>query len=111
MEENKPRLNLSDMLGAYRREREELKWEGTFHEYFELVSQNPRIAQLSHARVCDMILSAGFEKVNEGTLEEINRYHFFSEELFGIEEADRRRSSSISNRPRNVWKCANESCC
>ncbi len=87
MEENKSRLNLSDLLGAYRREREELKWDGTFQEYFELVSQNPRLAQLSHARVCDMILSAGFEKVNEGSLEEINRYHFFSEELYGIDEA------------------------
>jgi serine protein kinase len=87
MEENKSRLNLSDMLGAYRREREELKWEGTFHEYFELVSQNPRLAQLSHARVCEMILSAGVEKINEGSLGEINRYKFFSEELYGIDEA------------------------
>ena len=87
MEENKPRLNLSDMLGAYRREREELKWEGTFHDYFELVSQNPRLAQLSHARVCNMILSSGVEKINEGSLEEINRYKFFSEELYGIDEA------------------------
>jgi len=87
MEENKPRLNLSDMLGAYRREREELKWEGSFHEYFELVSQNPRLAQLSHARVCNMILSAGVEKINEGSLDEINRYKFFSEELYGIDEA------------------------
>jgi serine protein kinase len=87
MEENKPRLNLSDMLGAYRREREELKWEGTFHDYFELVSQNPRLAQLSHARVCNMILSSGVEKINEGSLDEINRYKFFSEELYGIDEA------------------------
>jgi serine protein kinase len=87
MEENKPRLNLSDMLGAYRREREELKWEGTFHDYFELVSQNPRLAQLSHARVCNMILSNGVEKINEGSLDEINRYKFFSEELYGIDEA------------------------
>ncbi|MBL8207266.1 MAG: protein prkA [Blastocatellia bacterium] len=75
------------MLGAYRREREELKWEGSFHEYFELVSQNPRLAQLSHARVCNMILSAGVEKINEGSLDEINRYKFFSEELYGIDEA------------------------
>ncbi|HEX4948029.1 MAG TPA: protein prkA [Blastocatellia bacterium] len=75
------------MLGAYRREREELKWEGTFHDYFELVSQNPRLAQLSHARVCNMILSAGVEKINEGSLDEINRYKFFSEELYGIDEA------------------------
>ena len=87
MEEQKSRLNLSDMLGAYRREREELKWEGTFHDYFELVCSNPRLAQLSHARVCNMILAAGADKVNEGSLDEINRYKFFSEELYGIDEA------------------------
>ncbi len=87
MEDSKKSLNLSDLLGAYRREREELKWDGTFQEYFELVSQNPRIAQLSHARVCDMILAAGAEKVNEGSLDEISRYNFFSEELYGIDEA------------------------
>ncbi len=87
MEEQKPRLNLSDMLGAYRREREELKWEGTFHDYFELVCSNPRLAQLSHARVCSMILSSSVEKVNEGSMDEINRYKFFSEELYGIDEA------------------------
>ena len=87
MEDKKSPLNLSDLLGAYRREREELKWDGTFQEYFELVSQNPRIAQLSHARVCDMILSAGVDKVYEGTLHEHHNYHFFSEELYGIDEA------------------------
>lgn len=87
MEDKKSPLNLSDLLGAYRREREELKWEGTFQEYFELVSQNPRLAQLSHARVCDMILFAGVDKVNEGTLNEHHNYHFFSEELYGIDEA------------------------
>ncbi|MFN7929807.1 MAG: protein prkA [Blastocatellia bacterium] len=75
------------MLGAYRREREELKWEGTFHDYFELVSSNPRLAQLSHARVCNMILAPGVEKINEGSMDEINRYKFFSEELYGIDEA------------------------
>lgn len=85
MEEKKP-FNISEMLESHRRERERLKWEGIFRDYFELVTANPRLAQLSHARICDMILAAGVEKIAEGTRDEINRYKFFSDELFGIEE-------------------------
>lgn len=83
MGENK--LNISDLLEIHRRDREQLAWEGTFRDYFELVLQNPNISKLSHARICDMILSTGVEKINEGSRDEITRYNFFSEELFGIE--------------------------
>src|SRR5579862_7694373 len=83
MEDNK--FNLSELLETHRRERERLAWEGTFRDYFELVLQNPEISKLSHARVCDMITWAGVEKVNEGSRDEIVRYNFFSDELFGIE--------------------------
>jgi serine protein kinase len=83
MEENK--LNISDLLETHRRERERLAWEGTFRDYFEIVSQNRNLAKLSHARICDMILTAGVEKINEGSRDEIIKYNFFSEELFGIE--------------------------
>src|SRR5215217_4693074 len=83
MGENK--FNIGDLLETHRRERERLAWEGTFRDYFELVLQNPNISKLSHARVCDMILNAGVDKVNEGSRDEIIRYNFFSGELFGIE--------------------------
>src|SRR5919205_4247533 len=83
MSENK--FNISDMLEIHRRDRERLHWEGTFRDYFELVGQHPSISKLSHARVCDMILAAGVEKINEGSRDEIARYNFFSDELFGIE--------------------------
>jgi serine protein kinase len=83
-EQEKP-LSLSEMLEAHRRERELLVWEGTFREYFELLTANPRIAALSHARICEMILAAGTEKI-EGSRDELVRYNFFSGELFGIEE-------------------------
>ncbi|HZS06800.1 MAG TPA: protein prkA [Blastocatellia bacterium] len=86
MEEKDKRPDISELLAAHRREREELKWEGTFRDYFEQVLSNPRIAQLSHARICDMILDAGVEKINEGSPDEVSRYNFFSEELFGIDE-------------------------
>ncbi|HEX9000337.1 MAG TPA: protein prkA [Blastocatellia bacterium] len=86
MAEQDKKLSLSDLLEAHRRERERLVWEGSFREYFELVTANPRLASLSHARICDMILSAGTDKTAEGTRDEITRYKFFSDELFGIEE-------------------------
>jgi serine protein kinase len=80
------KFNISERLEGLRREREALKWEGSFRDYFELVTQNPRLAELSHARINDMIHAAGIEKLNEGTRDEVARYNFFAEELFGIEE-------------------------
>jgi serine protein kinase len=87
MAEQENTMNLTEMLEAHRRERERLVWEGTFREYFELVTANPRLASLSHARICDMILASGTEKIAEGTRDEVTRYNFFSNELFGIEES------------------------
>jgi serine protein kinase len=80
------KFNISERLEDLRREHEALRWEGTFRDYFELVAQNPRIAQLSHARVNDMVHAAGVERLNEGTQHEVLSYNFFSSELFGIEE-------------------------
>ncbi|MFN2530254.1 MAG: PrkA family serine protein kinase [Pyrinomonadaceae bacterium] len=80
------KFNISERLEDLRREHEALRWEGTFRDYFELVAQNPRIAQLSHARVNDMVHASGVEKINEGTPHEVVSYNFFASELFGIEE-------------------------
>ena len=54
-------MNLVARLEQYRSEQQKLGWQGTFKEYFELVSANPRVAQLSHARIYDMLVSAGVE--------------------------------------------------
>ncbi|HEX8888082.1 MAG TPA: PrkA family serine protein kinase [Pyrinomonadaceae bacterium] len=80
------KFNISERLEVLRRDREALRWEGSFRDYFELVTQNPRLAQLSHARINDMVHAAGVEKLNEGTRDEVSRYNFFAHELFGIEE-------------------------
>jgi serine protein kinase len=80
------KFDISARLEALRQEHAALAWEGSFRDYFELVTQNPRLAQLSHARINDMVHAAGVEKLNEGTRDEIARYRFFSGELFGIEE-------------------------
>jgi serine protein kinase len=80
------KFNISERLEDLRREHEALRWEGSFRDYFELVAQNPRIAQLSHARINDMVHAAGVGRLNEGTQYEVLSYNFFSGELFGIEE-------------------------
>jgi serine protein kinase len=87
MAEQNNSMSLTELLEVHRRDRERLVWEGTFREYFELVTANPRLSSLSHARMCDMILADGAEKIAEGTRDEITRYNFFSDELFGIEES------------------------
>ena len=85
-QDGKKQFNISERLEDLRREHEALRWEGSFRDYFELVAQNPRIAQLSHARINDMVHAAGIERLNEGTQHEILSYNFFASELFGIEE-------------------------
>ena len=85
-EQDGKKFNISERLEDFRREHEALRWEGTFRDYFELVTQNPRIAQLSHARINDMVHAAGIDRLNEGTPHEVISYKFFASELFGIEE-------------------------
>ncbi|MDQ3743174.1 MAG: PrkA family serine protein kinase [Acidobacteriota bacterium] len=80
------KFDISARLEELRRDHAALAWEGSFRDYFELVTQNPRLAELSHARINDMIHARGVEKLNEGTRDEVARYNFFSSELFGIEE-------------------------
>ena len=85
-QDGRKNFNISERLEDLRREHEALRWEGTFRDYFELVTQNPRIAQLSHARINDMVHAAGIDRVNEGTQHEVISHNFFASELFGIEE-------------------------
>jgi len=59
-----------------------LRWEGTFKDYLEIVAQNPKVADLSHARMYDMIVAAGVEDPGEG---QPKVYTFFEGELFGME--------------------------
>jgi serine protein kinase len=85
-EQDGSKFDITARLEELRQEQAALQWEGSFRDYFELVTQRPRLAQLSHARINDMIHARGVEKFNEGTRDEVARYNFFAEELFGIEE-------------------------
>jgi serine protein kinase len=78
-------MSASDFLRQIEEQRrleKQITWEGTFREYLEIVQQNPKVANLAHARVYDMIISAGVEERGEGQPRE---YKFFTSELFGLE--------------------------
>ncbi|HEX9067837.1 MAG TPA: protein prkA [Ktedonobacterales bacterium] len=65
------------------RERErKLTWEGTFADYFEIVTQKPEVARLSHDRIFSMIMEGGASELPSGEL----HYNFFDGEIFGLEQ-------------------------
>ena len=74
---------LSERLEALRTEEDALVREGTFSEYFDLVTENPALARLSHARIFDMIVSAGVEEDELGNV----KYLFFEDDIFGLERS------------------------
>src|ERR671925_1392960 len=48
-----------------------------------MVLENPKLAQLAHARIYDMVRSYGVDIDDQGN----ERFHFFARELFGIDDA------------------------
>jgi serine protein kinase len=75
-------MSIALRLKQFREEEQSLHWEGTFEDYLGLVEKNPSIANTAHARVYDMIASAGIEEKDGRKI-----YHFFDGELFGLEAA------------------------
>lgn len=73
-------MTLGEKLEKLRRQEAGLAWKGTFMDYFELVKRNPQIAQLSHARIHQMIRNAGVGVNERGK----KIYRFFSGEIFGL---------------------------
>ncbi len=74
-------MNLIERLEQFRAEEEKLSWQGTFADYWSLVQQSPEIAQLAHARIYNMIMSAGAEQNERGD----KQYRFFAKEIFGLD--------------------------
>lgn len=74
-------MEILDELKKYQNKENQLKWEGTFGDYLEIVRQNPQITQLSHARIYNMIKNSGITE-NNGR----KRYRFFEKEIFGLEK-------------------------
>jgi serine protein kinase len=75
-------MDLQHRFEAYRSEGRKLAWTGTFSEYFDIACANPRVADLAHARIYNMIRDKGVEETDFG-----HRYTFFDDEIFGADEA------------------------
>ena len=70
-------------------------WRGSFLDYLELVKEHPKLTELSHARIFDMIMRSGSGEILDTEDEHTRRlykghslktYPFFNEEFFGIDE-------------------------
>ncbi|BCV20335.1 PrkA family serine protein kinase [Moorella sp. Hama-1] len=73
-------MEILQRLEEYRQEAKKLHWEGTFADYLQMVLANPKLAQLAHARIYEMIASAGVKEVDG-----VKHYRFFEGEIFGLE--------------------------
>ncbi|MBI4718408.1 MAG: serine protein kinase [Planctomycetes bacterium] len=58
----------------------EQHWEGSFADYLELVTRNPRVARNAFQRIYDMIMNFGHERYT-WMREELIRYKFFSDPI------------------------------
>jgi len=61
-------------------------WEGTFEDYLEIVTKDPRVARNSFQRIYDMILHFGSERYTKFR-EDFVRYKFFSDPIGNGDDA------------------------
>ena len=57
-----------------------LHWSGTFQQYLDLVTENPKITRNAFQRVHDMIMSYGSTSYTEYK-KDVLRYHFFDDPI------------------------------
>ena len=74
-------LDFLKRVEEHRSQEKALAWEGSFTDYLEKLKENPHVSDLAHARLYNMIVSAGVEETTEGHKE----YKFFEGELYGME--------------------------
>ncbi len=86
-------MSINDFLKIIeesRKEGKEIEWAGTCIEYMQLIKENPAIAQLAPGRLYHMIMNKGTESIKDSVklpdFEDMVRYRFFQEELYGLEE-------------------------
>ena len=84
-----------DFLSIIKKQREKVKPEkfnGTFLEYLDLVSDDPTVAKHSHARLYDAIIDHGVSEMEDSDRkrklfnnDHVRVYEYFEEEFFGME--------------------------
>jgi serine protein kinase len=80
----KKTTNLIKALSEHVGELNSLAWDGTLEDYIKMVVETPSLHSNAHARVLSMIESAGVTKNDDGDIE---KYLFFENDLFGIEDS------------------------
>lgn len=69
-----------------RKQFQELNWSGTFQDYLNTISKNPRAARNAFQRIYDMIIDHGTEELIDAK-KRLIRYNFFSDISFDSEDA------------------------
>ena len=83
------RIDFQKIIEGSRGDERNAQWEGTCLEYLELVGENPSIAQFAPGRLYNMVMARGTELIEGMKLpdyDDMVRYNFFKDELFGLEE-------------------------
>jgi serine protein kinase len=81
---NEQNKNIFDDIAEYNSNIDIENWKGTFKEYISLVQDNPKLSQLSHARVLDMIEDCGIEYDDNDKNKQFPKYNFFFNFFFGV---------------------------
>ena len=83
-------IDFQKIIEESRHEEQEKRWEGTCLEYLEMIKENPSVAQLGPGRLYKMVMDRGTEPVEDAVklpdYEDMVRYRFFQDELYGLEE-------------------------
>ena len=86
--------NFERVIKEDRAARESKQWRDTLLAYLEVVKTDPTITKLAHARIYDLIISAGLHSLHDTDDPRTKRlykdeplkvFNFFAEEFFGIE--------------------------
>jgi serine protein kinase len=84
------KVEFEKIIEDNRKDEKESWWEGTCLEYMMLVKDDPAIAQLAAGRLYDMVMGKGTEPADDliklPDYEDIVKYRFFEDELYGLEE-------------------------
>jgi predicted Ser/Thr protein kinase/intein/homing endonuclease len=64
----------------------EYHWEGSFADYLEIVTKNPKVARSAFQRIYDMIMHFGYTEYTEHK-EKLIHYHFFDDPVGNGEDA------------------------
>ena len=91
--EKKAKKNFLEIIESQRSSKSEPKFEGTFLEYLDKVSKNPKVVMHAHKRLCGAIEEHGVtvipnedprkRKIFDG--DNLKIYSYFKDEFFGME--------------------------